>query len=157
MWACSWLEAFLAPLTTTGVDRMYRRVNVFRLAGTIGWGLLAESNAVVHGRPGVWRSRSSAWVLRPSVPRAYLLEVALHSWDAATEAAATGDGRWLEVPRRQMYAERDRRTAILGVELDTLNLVPVAVGIVPAMLAGLSADDVRTLAARHAPVRLSSD
>jgi len=138
------------------VDRVDGRVNVFRLTGTAGLGLLAESASKVTERPGVWSTRASAWVQRGPHGTPYLIEAELHSWGAGTEAAATGDRQWLDVPRRQMYAERDRRTRALSAELDRASLLDVSPGTVPPMVAGLSSDEVRSLAVRHAPELLRS-
>ncbi|MCU0483009.1 MAG: YbjN domain-containing protein [Chloroflexi bacterium] len=146
-----WLERFLAPLTYEGVVRIDGRIDIFALAGTLGCGLLAESWSQVDGRPGVHRVRTSAWVTRFVKDEAFLLEAELHSWDAGTEAMITGDRRWLEVPRRRMYAERDRRTAEVAAELDRYTLTPLPPGTVPAMLAGLAADRVRALAEAQQP------
>jgi hypothetical protein len=143
-------ETDIAP-----VDRVERRVNVFRLTGTDGVGLLAESASKVTERPGVWSTHASAWVRRSAQDKPYLIEAELHSWDAWTEAAATGDRRWLDVPRRRMYAERDRRTRAVSTELDRASLLEVTPGTVPAIVVGLSSDQVRTLAARHAPELLA--
>ncbi len=138
------------------VDRVDGRVNVFRLTGTMGIGLLAESASKVTERPGVWSTRASAWVQRGPHGTPYLIEAELHSWDAGTEAAATGDRQWLDVPRRRMYAERDRRTRALSAELDRASLLDVSPGTVPSMLAGLSSVEVRSLAVDHVPELLRS-
>ena len=142
------LNGLLAPMVAgTGV-RAVRGVHVFPLAGTLGWGLLAESYAQVEARPGVYRHRTSAWMIRPVQHEAFLVEIELHAWDAGTEASITGDRQWLEVPRRRMYAERDRRTAALGEELDTITVRSVPLDAVPALGAGLSSDQVRRYAER---------
>jgi hypothetical protein len=153
--AVRWLEAALAPMRLEGVARVGRRTNVFRLAGSLGYGLLAESEGVLEDRPGVYQTLASALVARPAGPSEarslYLLETETHGWDAWTEASMTGDRHWLEVPRRAMYRERDRRTAELAAELDRFTVTELAPGAVPGLAAGLSPDQVRQLAALHTP------
>jgi hypothetical protein len=142
------LNGLFAPMVDEPGSRAARNVHVFPLAGTLGWGLLAESYEQIEARPGVNCHRTSAWVVRPVQHEALLVEIELHSWDAGTEATITGDRHWLEVPRRRMYAERDRRTAAVGEELDTITVRSVPFDAVPAMGARLSSDQVRRYAER---------
>lgn len=149
-----WLDHFLGPMTYEGVARIDGRIDVFTLAGTLGCGLLAESWNQVDDRPGVNRVQTSTWVAQPFRDEAFLVEIELHSWDAGTEAMITGDRHWLEVPRRRMYAERDRRTAEIAAELDRYTITPLTPGTAPEMLAGLPVDRVRSLAEVHQPALL---
>ncbi len=150
--ARGWLERFLGPLTIEGADRIDGRINVFRLAGPLGAGLLAEEESRLDGRPGALRNRSGIWVRRHQGPAGGVhVQVDLHGWDAATEAAITGDRRWLDTPKRQLFAERDRRTAALAVELDRWQVNELAAGTVPALDGELADPRVRRLAVKHQP------
>jgi hypothetical protein len=150
--ARAWLADELGDgLEVIPVDRVAKRVNIFRLAGPAGSGLLAESDEALADRPGVYRYRTSAWVRRIGGQASAILELELHSFDFATEALHGGDDSWLRRPKREMYAERDRRSADAAAELDTAQAIEVPPGAVPAMLAGLSPQEVRILAERHAP------
>ena len=146
----------IGPFRIEGADRVERRVNVWRLAGEAGIGLVAGASEALEDRPGVYRASANAWMVGWGRPHAYTLEVELHSWDAGTYASRTGDRQWLEVPKRRMYAERDRRTAELAAEFDRSTLQTVPLGHVPALMAGLGPEQVRALAERHAPALLGA-
>lgn len=147
-----WLDRFLGPVTYTPRSREAGRVDVFGLGALAGEGILTESTARVDDRPGAWCTKTSVWVRQPWNAAGFLIEVELYGWDAWSEAEQTGDRRWLEVPRREMYAECDRRTAQLSAELDGYELSAPDPGIDPAMRAGLGPDQVAELAAKYAPL-----
>ena len=140
-----------------GADRIDRRVDVWRVVGVQGTGLVAERGDTLGDPPGTCRARSSAWLRRVGADTTRLVEAELHEWDAWVHAEQTGDREWLDVPRRRMYAERDRRTAEIGAALDRVHAVEVPAGGAPAFLAGVPADQVRALADRHAPGLPGSD
>jgi hypothetical protein len=149
-----WIGTYLGDTTIRPVAR-FGGVHVFGLIGQRGSGLLAEGDFAVDDRPGVWRTRATAWVRQAGDDVSYLIDVDLHSWDAATHATATGDRRWLDGPARAMYAERDRRTKEVSDELDHTQLSVVPSGAVPVFMAGLGVDEVRELAGAHAPALLA--
>jgi hypothetical protein len=143
------IATYLGDTTVQPVARL-AGVHVFALVGG-GWGLLAEGDVAVDDRPGVWRTRATAWLRQAGDDVSYLIDLELHSWDAGTYASATGDRQWLDAPARAMYAERDRRTREISEELDHTQLSVVPAGAVPAFMAGLGVDQVRQLASAHAP------
>lgn len=129
-----------------------RAVNVFALRGERGSGLLAERDEHLADEPGVYRTTASVYVPEHGGEPGRVLELEMHSWDAQTSAADTGDRAWLEVPKARMYAERDRRTAEVGARLDRLAGFELPSGGVPALNAGLTPDEVgRLMAAEGGP------
>jgi hypothetical protein len=152
-----WLDQFLSPMRYEGVATLLDgNIHLYRLDGNAGIGLLAESSEQLSGRPGVYRDRISAWVLRPVDRKAFVIDVELHSWDAGTEASITGDRQWLEVPKRQLYAERDRRTALVGDELDRSTVTEIDPGDAPDLRIGLPAARLRALAERYQPALIDT-
>jgi hypothetical protein len=151
--AREWLGLYLGETVGESIGRVGRShavpVDLFRLVGPFGVGMLAESWGRVEGRAGVIRTRTSAWMRQAEDESSYLVELELHSWDAGLESEETGDRTWLEVPRRRMYAERDRRSRAIADELDTFRLAELPTGATPGMLAGLSPAQVASLAAHY--------
>ena len=153
--ARAWIGMYLGETNAAAAAR-FGNVHVFGLAGERGVGILAESEATVDDRPGVYRTRASVWLRQLEDEVSYLIDLEVHSWDASTYASATGDRHWLQAPARAMYAERDRRTKLVSSELDRSQLSVVPTGGVPAFMAGLPVDAVRRLATAHAPGLLAS-
>jgi len=129
-------------------------VTVFRVDGPSGSGLMADSSEQVEGKPGVYRTTVSAWVRPAGDGAGWILDGRFHSWDPGTAARASGDRSLLDGPKRRMYRIRDERTAEVasGDNLAIGDLPPHGV---PAMMAGLSPDQVRVLAAAFAPELLA--
>jgi hypothetical protein len=125
-------------------------VTVFRVDGPSGSGLLADSSEQVEGEPGVYRTTVSAWVRPAGGGATWALDGRFHSWDAGTAADASGDRSLLDGPKRRMYRVRDERTAEVS-RADSLAIGDLPPHGVPAMMAGLSPDEVRVLAAAFAP------
>lgn len=124
--------------------------NVFRIDGPTGSGLLADSSEPVADRPGVYVTTASAWVRGAGADTGWILDGRFHSWDAGTAAAATGDRSVVDGPRARMYRVRDQRTAE-AARADSLAVGEVPPGAVPALMAGLSAEQVRGVAEEFAP------
>lgn len=129
-------------------------VTVFRVDGPSGSGLMADSSGPVEGEPGVYCTTVSAWVRPAGGGETWALDGRFHSWDTATAAVASGDRSLLDGPRRRMYRVRDKRTAEVA-RADNLAIGDLPPHGVPAMMAGLSPDQVRVLAAAFAPELLA--
>jgi hypothetical protein len=129
-------------------------VEVFVLEGERGVALLAESQGAVAESPGRYRGLESLWI-RPLLDAdSYLLEARLHSWDAGTYAATTGDRAVLELSRSARSRLRDERSAEAAHD-DTVSLFAIEPGAVPALLAGLPPGEVAEVARRFAPALLA--
>ena len=149
-----WLGHLLGETSAEPAARVDGRVNVYRLVGETGSGLLANATDPLGEPAGTYRTRTSVWAIGADRVT-YQIELVTHDWDAWSEASQSGDRRWLEVPRRVMYAERDRRTAQLDAELDHAQLFSVPERAVPALGVGLDPARVRALALEHAPELLA--
>jgi hypothetical protein len=125
-------------------------VTVFRVDGPSGSGLMADATEPVEEETGVYRTTVSAWVRPAGDGAGWILDGRFHSWDPGTAALATGDRSLLDGPRRRMYRVRDERTAEVA-RADDLAIGDLPPHGVPAMMAGLSPDEVRVLAAAFAP------
>lgn len=129
-------------------------VTVFRIDGPTGSGLLADAMHQLEDQLGVFRTTVSAWVRPAGDEPAWILDGRFHSWDPGTVALASGDRSLIDGPKRRMYRVRDERTAEVA-RADSLAVGDLPPHAVPAMMAGLSPDEVRQLAAAYAPELLA--